>query len=264
MRSDPPRLGRKPASQWRILGLRAAFAAAMLVATFAILWWERAGLRDQIDGNISFTDLIYFTIITVTTVRYGDILPVTDQARMVDAFLITPLRLGFWLIFIGTAFDLLVKQGWERFRMRQIQDELRNHIIVAGFGRTGGKAVADLIARGTDPATIVAIDCKAEAVARAKALGVTAMQGDASDNAILDAVHVQRAATLIVAAGRDDSAILIILSARALAPKLPIAASIISADNEDIAQQAGADTVVNPIRVAGAMLAESVWARVST
>lgn len=258
MISAPPRLARKAASGWRVLALRAAIAFALLIATFVILWIERAGLKDQVDGNMSLTDLVYFTIITVTTIRYGDIIPVTDQARLVDAFLITPIRLAFWLIFIGTAFDLLVKQSWERFRMRQIQNNLSGHIVVAGFGRTGSKAVADLIARGTDPAAIVVIDCKHDAVERAKALGVAAMQGDASDNEELSAVNIDRAAALIVAAGRDDSAILIILSARALTASLPISASIISADNEDIARHAGAGTVVNPMQVVASLLVDSV------
>lgn len=260
MTRDPPRLARKAASGCQVLAVRAAIALALLLATFVILWLERAGLKDQVDGNMSQTDLIYFTIITVTTVRYGDILPVTDQARLVDAFLITPIRLAFWLIFICTAFDLLVKQSWERDRMRQIQKNLRNHIIVAGFGRTGSKAVADLIARGTDPSAIVVIDCKAEAVEQAKALGVAAMQGDASDNEELAALNIAHAASLIVAAGRDDSAILIILSARALAPRLPIAASIIASDNEDIAHHAGAGTVINPMRVTGELLADAARA----
>lgn len=197
-------------------------------------------------------------MITITTVGYGDIVPVSDRARLIDAFLITPIRLFIWLIFLGTAFDLLFKQSWGRWRMRQIQKTLCNHIIVAGFGRSGGKSVADLLERGVDPATIVAIDCDSDKVETAKSLGVAAMVGDASDNEILAAVHIDRAKALIVAAGRDDSSILIVLTARAMAADLPIAVSIQSEDNEDIATHAGASTVVNPVRVVGSLLADAV------
>jgi voltage-gated potassium channel len=256
---DSPHLGRRTtASPWRVLGVRAAIAASLLVIAFCLLWFDRDGLKDNIDGNLSFTDTLYFTMITITTVGYGDIIPVSDRARLTDAFLITPIRLFIWLIFLGTAFDLLFKQSWRRLRMRQIQKGLCNHIIVAGFGRSGGKSVADLLARGIDPGSIVVIDCSADEVERAKSLGIAAMQGDASDNDLLAAVHVSRASAMIISAGRDDTSILITLTARAMAPKLPIAVSIQSEDNEDIAAHAGANTVVNPVRVVGRLLADAI------
>lgn len=259
MTREPPRLGRRTtASPWRIVAVRAGIAAALLIVAFCLLWFDRDGLRDNVDGHLGFSDVVYFTMITITTVGYGDIVPVSDRARLIDAFLITPIRLFIWLIFLGTAFDLLFKQSWGRWRMRQIQKGLCNHILVAGFGRSGGKAVDDLLARGTDPAGIVVIDCDAEQVERAKSLGIAAMQGDASDNHILAAVHIDRASALIISAGRDDSSILIILTARAMAPDLPIAVSIQSEDNEDIAEHAGANTVVNPVRVVGGLLADAV------
>ena len=82
------------------------------------------------------------------------------------------------------------------------------------------------------------------------------IRGDASSDRILKAVHIHDAARLIVSAGRDDTGILIVLSARKLAPTLPIAATVRNHDNEDITQAAGANTVVNPVAVTGAMLAE--------
>lgn len=256
---DPPRLSRRTtASPWRVLGVRSAMAGGLLITAFCLLWFDRDGLKDNLDGHLSFADTIYFTMITITTVGYGDIVPVSDRARLIDAFLITPIRLFIWLIFLGTAFDLVFKRSWERWRMRKIQKSLCNHIVVAGFGRSGGKAVSDLLDRGTDPGTIVVIDCKAEQVDRAKSLGVAAIQGDASDNEVLAAVRIDRASAMVVSAGRDDTSILITLTARAMAAGLPIAVSIQSEDNEDIASHAGANTVVNPVRVVGGLLANAV------
>lgn len=260
--AQPLHLARKSkASPWRVLGVRAGIAGALLLAAFALLWFDRDGLRDQIDGHLTFGEVIYFTMITITTVGYGDIVPVSERARLIDAFLITPIRLFIWLIFLGTAFDLLFKRSWEKLRMKQIQKKLCDHVIIAGFGRSGSKAAEELLAKGVRPETMVAIDCKRAAVDRAKTLGLAAMQGDASDNEVLAAAHVERASAIVISAGRDDSSILIILTARSLAPTLPIAVSIQSADNEDIARHAGADVVVNPIRVTGGMLADAVIAK---
>jgi voltage-gated potassium channel len=248
---------RSGGSPWRTLGVRAALAGGLLLAAFALLWFDRDGLKDQIDGHLTFGDVVYFTMITITTVGYGDIVPVSERARLIDAFLITPIRLFLWLIFLGTAFDMLFKRSWERWRMRQIQKKLNGHTVIAGFGRHGSAAAAELVAGGLDPSRLVVIDCKEESCAEARELGAAVLQGDASSDAMLKAVHIERAASLIVSAGRDDTSILIVLTARALAPKLPIAVTIATADNEDIAQHAGADQVINPIMVAARLLAQA-------
>ncbi|MEO6256161.1 MAG: potassium channel family protein [Sphingomicrobium sp.] len=248
---------RSNASPWRKLALRAALAGALLLTAFALLWFDRGGLRDQIDGHLSFGDVVYFTMITITTVGYGDIVPVSERARLIDAFLITPIRLFLWLIFLGTAFDMLFKRSWERWRMRRIQEKLCGHTVITGFGRYGATAAAELVAGGLDPSQLVVVDCSDEACAAARELGAAVMQGDASSDALLEAVNIDAAAALIVSAGRDDTSILIVLTARALAPKLPIAVTIGAADNEDIARHAGANQVINPIMVAGRLLAQA-------
>ncbi len=254
--ANPPILVRKSrSSPWRTLLVRAGVAAGLLTVAFMLLWFDRDGLRDNLDGHISFTDTLYFTMITITTVGYGDIVPVSDRARLIDAFLITPIRLFVWLIFLGTAFDMLFRRSWERWRMQRIQEKLGGHVVIAGFGRSGPTAAEELTLSGVAPGRIVVIDCQVEKIERAKALGFTAVQGDASDNEVLAAVNIDRAAALVVAAGRDDTSILVVLSARALAPDLPIAVSIQATDNEDIARHAGATTVVNPVTVTGRLLA---------
>lgn len=243
------------ASPWRTLTFRALIALGLLVAAFCTLWFDRAGLRDNIDGHMSVADVMYFTMITVTTVGYGDIVPVTERARLIDAFFLTPIRLFIWLIFLGTAVDIIFKRSWERFRMRKIQGTLRNHVVLAGFGRTGSTVARQLLDDGVSLDQIVAIDCNEEACNVAREMGLAVVQGDATDNNVLSAVHVERAANLVAAAGRDDTSILIVLTARALAHDLAIAVSISAEDNEDIASHAGATTVINPITVGAKLLA---------
>ena len=77
----------------RTLLLRAAILILLFCAVLALLWVDRDGLRDQADGEISFVDVVYFSVITITTVGYGDIVPVTSRARLIDALVITPIRI---------------------------------------------------------------------------------------------------------------------------------------------------------------------------
>ncbi len=241
---------------WRTLAVRALLALTLLVTAFCLLWFDRDGLRDNIDGQLTFPDVLYFTMITITTVGYGDIVPVTERARLIDAFLLTPIRLFIWLLFLGTAFDLVLKRSWERWRMKRIQEGLCGHVVIAGFGRHGSTAAEELLKAGLDPRQLVVLDCTEERCAQARELGAAVMQGDASRDELLQAVHIARASRLIVSAGRDDTCILIVLTARKLAPDLPISATISERDNEDIAANAGATQVINPVSVTGRLLAE--------
>jgi voltage-gated potassium channel len=263
MRRDDPeptryslrRKSRTPA--WLDLSWRVLLAFGLIGIALAVHWFDREGLRQNSGAPISFTDVLYFTMITVTTVGYGDIVPVTQQARMFDTFVVTPIRLFVWLIFLGTAYDFLLKRVWEKWRMRVIQRNLDGHVIVAGYGLSGSEAVRELVRRGADPQTIVVIDRDAGALRDAEACGTTVMEANATRNAALEAAQVAKSSAIIVAAGTDDTSILIVLTARGLAPDVPISVVIRSEDNEAIAHQAGASTVINPASFAGLLLAGS-------
>ena len=222
-----------------------------------LLWFDRAGLRDNVDNHLSIIDVIYFTMITVSTVGYGDIIPVTERARFIDAFLITPIRIFVWLIFLGTAAEFLFKRSWEKWRMRRIQQTLHDHIVLAGFGRSGQKALEELLADGTEIGSVVVIDDDPETIELAKESGVATIRGDATRDEVQKAVHIERAQSLIVSCGRDDTSVLAVLTARHLAPDLRIAVAIRNSDNEDLARQAGANIVVNPVSFTGLLLAST-------
>lgn len=251
-------LRRKTRQQdWRAVIIRTSIALGLVALAFAVLWWDRDGLRDQIDGHLTFAEVMYFTMITISTVGYGDIVPVSERARLIDAFFITPIRLFVWLIFLGTAFDFLFRRTFERWRMRNIQKKLCDHIILAGFGHSGQKALEELLARGTPIERIVVIDSNEAALSVAEEAGAATILGDATRDEILAAVHVERSASIIVSPGRDDTAVLIVLTARNLAPAVRIAVAVRNSDNEDLARQAGADVVVNPVTFAGLLLAST-------
>ncbi|SEL56855.1 voltage-gated potassium channel [Sphingomonas palmae] len=256
-RGVAPSLRRNTAPSWAALVWRVLLVAGLIGIALAGHWIERDGLRDNIDGSISVVDVIYFTMITITTVGYGDIVPVTDGARLFDTFVVTPIRLFVWLIFLGSAYQFLLRGVLEKWKMRSIQRNLSAHTVVAGFGTSGEEAVSELIRRGADPQTIVVIDPRAEATAAAEAAGAVVIEGDATRNVTLEAVRANQASSILVSAGRDDTSILIVLTARRIAPDVPISVVIRSEDNEVLARQAGANTVINPASFAGLLLAGS-------
>jgi voltage-gated potassium channel len=248
-----PRL--RPATQFAI---RMAIMIGMIVFIVSFLWFERDSLSDNYDGHISFSDIIYFTMISATTTGYGDIVPVTDRARLFDALIVTPIRVFFLLLLAGTAYTFIIKRTWNRWLMKLIQKNLRDHILIAGFGVSNDKALEELLKRGTPARRVVVIDEDREALERAGECGVAVLHGDAARDETLLAAHVDRATALLVSTGRDDSNILVVLTARKLSPDVKISVTIRETDNEDIAKQAGADTVINPVSFSGLLLAGSL------
>jgi voltage-gated potassium channel len=244
-----------PISPWRALGLRIALVVLLVGIAVAGHWFGREGLHDNLDGEISFADVLYFTMITVATVGFGDIVPVSDGQRLFATFIVTPIRLFVWLIFVGSAYEFLFKGLWEKWRMSRIQQGLHGHIIVAGHGESGSEAVAELLRRGTPPEQILVIEPGQKALAAATARSVNVMEADATRNETLTAAQLARARALIVTTGRDDTSILVTLTARGLAPHVPIRTVIKNADNEALARTAGANTVINPASFAGLLLA---------
>jgi voltage-gated potassium channel len=220
-------------------------------------WFERDGLKDGHDGQVSFLDAIYFTMISLSTTGYGDIVPISDGARMFDALVVTPGRIFLLLVFVGSAYLLVARNTWERFLMERIQRGLEGHTIIAGFGIKNRRALDELIKLGTDTSDIVVIDGDEEQLEIAKELGCAVVRADATRDSTLRAVHVERAKLMLISAGRDDTSILICLTARHLAPDVRISIAINEQDNEVQARRAGANIVVNPLDFAGLLLATS-------
>ena len=242
---------------WGDLGIRLGLALLLITAVIMIHWWDREGLVDNLDGDVSFLDVVYFTMISITTTGFGDIAPISDRARLVEAVIVTPVRFAVLFIFVGTAYNFIIKRSWEKWRMARIQEQLSNHIVVLGYGISGSEAVGELIERGTDPSCIVVIDPSEDRLADAEALGCNVMAADATRDTTLKAVRINEAQNVLVSAGRDDTSILIVLTVRALAPNVPISVVVRADDNEPLARQAGANNVINPVRFTGLLLAGS-------
>ena len=242
---------------WADAGLRLGAALALVFLVIMIHWLDRGGLIDHHDGEVSFLDVVYFTMISITTTGFGDITPVSNQSRLVEAVIVTPIRFIVLFIFVGAAYDFVIKRGWEKWRMARIQKQLSDHVVVLGYGVSGSEAVSELIARGTEPREIVVMDPNPGRLALAEEAGCNVIEGDGSRDEDLKAVHIDRAKAVLVSAGRDDASILIVLTVRHLAPRVPISVVVRATDNEFLAHQAGANNVINPVRFTGLLLAGS-------
>lgn len=242
---------------WQSLGLRLLVILLLTGFVLAVHWIDRDGLKDNLDGEISFVDVVYFTSITIATVGFGDIVPVTNEAKLFAALVVTPIRVFVWLIFLGTAYDFIFKNSIDRIRTAMIRNALKHHTIVCGYGAGGTFAARELVASGIKPVAIVVIDPDPERVAAATAEGFSAIQGDATRNSVLKAARIGTAAAVLVSTSQDDAAALVVLSARQLNPQVQISATARLEENEDLLIQAGADVVLNPIRMGGHMLARA-------
>lgn len=258
MRRQPVLYVKAPVSHERTLFNRLLLVFFLIASVIAVLWFDRAGLVDHQDGEISFSDVVYFAMITVTTVGYGDIVPVAPHSRVIDALFITPVRIFIWFIFLGTAYQLVIQKVVEDYRMAQLRDRLRDHVIVIGFGETGRVAAREVVSKGTPPEDIVVIDISDSCVHDAANIGYVGLHGDPTRENILIDAGIKNARAVLVCIGRDDTSVLSVLTVRNLNPRVRIVAIVMEDENVKLMRSAGAHVTVMPSQAGGYLLAEAV------
>lgn len=232
---------------------RVLFAVGTLIAA-ALLVWLVPGYTDEVDGDVTFMDALYFSTVSLSTTGYGDIIPVSDEARAVHTFIVTPLRVLFLLALIGASVEALAAHTRERWRIYRWRRALQDHTVVIGFGVKGRSAVTSLIENGIEPSQIVVVDPNQMAAGEANELGITAIIGNATRSEVLNRAEVAHARRIIVTTDRDDTSILATLTVRKLNPQADVSVAIREADNVDLARQGGASTVVPSSDAVGRIL----------
>lgn len=238
------------------LSRRVILAFALLAFTVALVYLDRSGYRDNNDptGKVGFIDSIYYTTVTLSTTGYGDIAPVSDQARLINAFLITPLRIAFLVLLIGTTIEVLATQGRELLRVARWRKHMDQHVVVIGYGTKGRSAVDTLLNNGLDKESIVIVDPSTTALGEAHADGLAVVTGDATRREVLRRAGVARANQVIITTDRDDSTVLSTLNVRQLNPNAYVVAAVREQDNIELVRQSGADSVVTSSDAVGRLL----------
>ncbi len=249
-------LPEKVRSPWWELSRRMLLALAILVGTALIVWFDRGNYQDNNDptGAVGMIDAIYYTTVTLSTTGYGDIAPVGDGARLVNAFIITPLRIAFLVLLIGTTLEVLASQGREIFRVSRWRKSMGEHVVVVGYGTKGRSAVETLINNGQERDGIVVVDSGSVALEDAHTDGLAVVTGDATRREVLRRAGVANASHVIITTDRDDSNVLATLTVRQLNPKALIVASVREQENVALMRQSGADSVITSSDAVGRLI----------
>jgi voltage-gated potassium channel len=248
-----PAISRSP---WWELTRRLLLAVAIMVFTIALVWFDRDGYTDHNDpsGRVDLLDAVYYTTVTLSTTGYGDITPATPTARMVNAFVITPFRIGFLVLLIGTTIEVLATQGREVFRAARWRKNMNDHVVVIGYGTKGRSAVETLLNKGLDKDAIVVVDPSNAALGDAHADGLAVVTGDATRREVLRRAGVAEARQVIITTDRDDSTVLATLTVRQLNPDSYIIAAVREQDNVPLVRQSGANSVITSSDAVGRLL----------
>ncbi len=243
----------------RSLAVRIGIALSIVLVTTLLVYFERAGYADfGQDNGVSFTDALYYSTVTLSTTGYGDIAPVTTRTRMVNVLVITPLRFAFLIVLVSTTVEVLTQAARERSRVKRWRKRMKDQTIIVGFGVKGQASLRSLLAHGLDARTIVVVAADRFAVAEATRRGVTGVVGDARNEQVLRDAGVPEAKQIIVAADQDDTAIMVTLRVRAMAPTALIIAAAREASAAELLRQSGADRVITHAESAGNLMGLSM------
>jgi voltage-gated potassium channel len=240
----------------RQLARRLGVALGLLVVTVLLVYFDRHGYRDDADptGRVSFVDAIYYATVTLTTTTHGDITPVAEHSRLINAFLVTPLRIAFLALLIATTIELLALRGREIFRAARWRRKMNQHVVVIGYGTKGRSAVDTLVNNGVEREEIVVVDPSPGSQGEARADGLAVVTGDATRREVLRRAGVEQARQVIITANRDDTTVLATLTVRQLNPDAYIVASVREQDNVPLVRQSGADSVITSSEAVGRLL----------
>jgi len=242
---------------WRRLNLSRFFLAVILtVFSFSsgiagFVWIE----------NYSLADAFYMTMITVSTVGFGELHPLSPMGRLfVSVYIFFNLLVVAYLVSVLTTyiFDGELRNIFNMLRTDQGIRSVSGHIIVCGFGRNGSKAYNEL--RGSGAQVVIVEQSEALLKSAAEALGgnVLAVIGDATDDDTLRAAGIERARAIITALPKDADNVFVALTSRELNPHIKIIARASLKTSEAKLMRAGADSVVMPDEIGGSHMANLV------
>src|SRR6266571_3964592 len=203
-------------------------------------------------------DSLYMSLITLTTVGYGEVHPLSFQGRVFASFL---MLVGVTTVFVSIAVmgeTLLRLEMTDYFGPKRRDRMLKNisgHFIVCGAGRVGRSVIQELL---RSEAAVVLIDNRVERARWATDKGVITLVGDATKDEVLRQARIDTAKGLVAAISSDAENVYVALSAKVLNPGLVISARASDDQAEEKLRRAGATAVFTPYSFIGHRLAQSM------
>ncbi|WP_059009958.1 potassium channel family protein [Streptomyces specialis] len=237
---------------------RLCMAGAVMALAVVIVYADRGGYHDNHDGHVNFWDVLYYVTVSLSTTGYGDIVPASHGARLITTFLITPLRVLFLIILVGTTLEVLTERTRDQWRQAHWRRNVRDHTVIVGFGTKGRSAAETLMSGGLGQDRIVIVDPSSRVVEQANADGYAGVVGDATRSSVLIRARTDRARQVVISTQRDDTAVLVALTVRQLSKSVRIVASVREEENVPLLRQSGADSVITSASAVGRLLGLSM------
>lgn len=232
---------------------RPRIIARSVLAVVGIMTVGTAGYM-LIEG-MHVLDALYMTTITVTTIGFREVAPLSLNGRVFTIFMAFS-GIGVILLIASSLARVLLETDLRRIvglrKDISMMKKLKNHVVVCGHGRMG-RAVVEVLRQRRIPFVVVEMDRKN--CGYLEELRVPVVNGDATQKAILEAARVQWARTMISCLADDAHNVFAILLARQLNPNISVIARAVEEEAEERLRLAGADKIINPYRIGGARLA---------
>jgi len=209
--------------------------------------------------NYSLIDAIYMTIITMSTVGYGEVEPLSSEGQIFTTFLII-FSFGIFAYAITTLTRYIVDGIFRHYfmdaKIKNRISKLKNHVIVCGYGRNGKQAMQEL---SMHQAEAIIIDREETIIDQLREMpNVLYIQGDATSDQALENANIQNAQAIITALPNDADNLFVVLSAREINPNLRIISRASDAETVKKLKRAGATNVIMPDRIGGQRMAKLV------
>jgi voltage-gated potassium channel len=210
------------------------FIGVLIFGTLAFMFIEPSVHEDPLVS-------LYFTLTTVFTVGYGDIIPTTGLSRFI-AVLVMVMGIAAGLSTVQSLFDLAIKRDLRReLGLPERRVRMKDHYIICGFGNVGREVVEQLVKKGEKFLVIENDRTKVENLVE---MGVPVISGDAESESVLEKANITSAKGLI-ATMRDSQNLIVVLTAKTLNHNLYVVSEVEDRKNEGKLKMVGADSIIN-------------------
>ncbi|MFW5893174.1 MAG: potassium channel family protein [Bacillota bacterium] len=205
--------------------------------------------------DVDLIDGLYMTVITISTVGYTEVAPMTDGAQLfsIGLIVISVGTIGFVVSQLGSFFkEGYLSESWRKAKMEKTIDQLTNHYILCGSGETGTYIIQQFMKRKVP---FVVIDQDPEVIEWLMERDLLYIQGNATHEDILEHARIDRAKGLVATLADDADNVFVSLTARQMNPTLHIVAKAVEENAHAKLKRAGANFTVSPYEIGGRKMA---------